>query len=212
MDPELGDELLGWELMVLLLELDCSWVKPEEESDFKTPDAFELLTEADKPLVPLAPPLPVEEAAAVDVDTAVIDAVLLLFLKLLFDRPGCIPEAGALFKEFKLLFTVIELLPLVAGVNPCPLPGPVAVINEEIDEAFCNWLDVKFVRALEDFDVNVCPCVVNKFDAREFCCMVLDDDVGVVTVETAVPIPAAACATAAEAVLERGGTLAEVGT
>ena len=121
-----------------------------------------------------------------------------------------------MFKAFKLLFTVVELLPLVAGVNPCPLPGPVAVINEEIDEAFCSWLDVKFVRALEDFDVSVCPCVVNRLEARGFCCMVLDEDVGVVTEDTTVTIPAAAtaaaCATATEAVLDRGGTLADVGT
>ena len=77
-DPELGDELLGWELIVvLLLELDCKCVKPEE-SDFKTPDAFELLPEPGKPGVPLAPPLPVEDAE--DVATAAIDAELLIFL------------------------------------------------------------------------------------------------------------------------------------
>ena len=72
-------------MVLLLLELDCKWVNAEEESDFKTPDALELLTEAGKPgvckpPVPLAPPLPVEDAAAVDVATATIDAVLLLFL------------------------------------------------------------------------------------------------------------------------------------
>ena len=78
-DPELGDELLGWELIVvLLLELDCKCVKPEEDSDFKTPDALELLPEPGKPGAPLAPPLPVEDA--VDVATAVIGAELLLFL------------------------------------------------------------------------------------------------------------------------------------
>lgn len=83
-DPELGDELLGWELIVLLLlllELDCKCVKPEEESDFRTPDTLELLpTDAGKPGIPLAPPLPVEEAAAVDVAIAVIDAVMLLLV------------------------------------------------------------------------------------------------------------------------------------
>ena len=56
-----------------------------------------------------------------------------------------------------------------------------------------------------------CTCVANKFEAG---CMVLDENVGVVTEVTAVPIPAAAtaaaCATAAEAVLERSGTLADV--
>ena len=41
--------------------------------------------------------------------------------------------------------------------------------------------------------------------------MVLDENVGVVTEDTDVPIPAADCATAAEAVQERGGTLAAVG-
>jgi len=77
-DPELGDELLGWELIVvLLLELDCKCVKPED-SDFKTPDALELFPEPGKTGVPLAPPLPVEDAE--DVATAVIDAKLLLFL------------------------------------------------------------------------------------------------------------------------------------
>jgi hypothetical protein len=73
-----------------------------------------------------------------------------------------------LFKAFKLLFTVVELLPLVAGGRPGPLPGPVAVINDEIDEAFCCWLDVKLVekldvRVVEDFDVMGCTCAVNKF-------------------------------------------------
>ena len=70
---------MGWELIVvLLLELDCKCVKPEEESDFKTPDALELFPEAGKPDVPLAPPLPVEDAE--DVAIAAIDAELLLFL------------------------------------------------------------------------------------------------------------------------------------
>ena len=79
-DPELGDELLGWELIVLLLmELDCKLVKPEE-SDFRTPEALELLVEAGKPGVPLAPPLPVEDAAAVEVATTVAETGLLLFL------------------------------------------------------------------------------------------------------------------------------------
>lgn len=63
---------------MLLLELDCKCVKPEEDSDFKTSDALELFTEPGKPGVPLAPPLPVEDAE--DVATAVIDAKLLLFL------------------------------------------------------------------------------------------------------------------------------------
>jgi len=67
---------------------------------------------------------------------------------------------------------------------------------------------------VEDFDVMGCTCVANKFEAGGFCCMVLDENVGVVTEVTAVPIPAAAtaaaCATAAEAVLERSGTLADV--
>ena len=40
--------------------------------------------------------------------------------------------------------------------------------------------------------------------------MVLDEKVGVVTEDTAVPIPTADCATATEEVLERGGTLADV--
>ena len=61
-----------------------------------------------------------------------------------------------MFKAFKLLFTVVELLPLVAGVSPDPLPGPVAVINDEIDEAFCCWLDVKFVRT-DDLEPSPCP-------------------------------------------------------
>ena len=56
-----------------------------------------------------------------------------------------------------MLFTVVELLPLVAGVRLDPLPGPVAVINDEIDEAFSCWLDVKFVRAVEDLDGSACP-------------------------------------------------------
>ena len=114
-----------------------------------------------------------------------------------------------MFKAFKLLFTVVELLPLVAGVSPDPLPGPVAVINDEIDEAFCCWLDVKFV-STEDFGATTCPCVANKFEAGGFCCMVLDENVGVVTEDTAVPIPAVDNATAAEAVVERGGTLVDV--
>lgn len=120
-----------------------------------------------------------------------------------------------MFKAFKLLFTVVELLPLVADVKHGPLPGPVAVINEEIDESFCNWLDDKLVKALEDFDVNVCPCAVNRFEAGGLCCMVLDEDVGVVAKAATVAAPAAAtaaaCATAAEAVEESGGTLADVG-
>ena len=66
--------------MLLLLELDCKCVKPEEESDFRTPDALLLLVDAGKPGIPLAPPLPVEDAAAVDVAIAVIIAVLLLVL------------------------------------------------------------------------------------------------------------------------------------
>ena len=115
-----------------------------------------------------------------------------------------------MFKAFKLLFTDVELLPLVAGVSPDPLPGPVAVINDEIDEAFCCWLVVKFVRT-EDLGATACPCVDKKFEAGGFCCMVLDENVGVVTEDTDVPIPAADCATAAEAVQERGGTLAAVG-
>ena len=114
-----------------------------------------------------------------------------------------------------MLFTVVELLPLVAGVRLDPLPGPVAVINDEIDEAFSCWLDVKFVRAVEDLDGSACPWDVSKFDGRGLCCKVLDENVGVVTEGTAVLIPAAAtaaaCATAAEAVLESGGTLADVG-
>ena len=40
--------------------------------------------------------------------------------------------------------------------------------------------------------------------------MVLDENVGVVTEDTAVPIPAVDNATAAEAVVERGGTLVDV--
>lgn len=63
-----------------------------------------------------------------------------------------------------MLFTVVELLPLVAGVRLDPLPGPVAVINDEIDEAFSCWLDVKFVRAVEDLDGSACPWDVSKFD------------------------------------------------
>ena len=66
--------------MLLLLELDCKCVKPEEESDFRTPDALVLLADAGKPVVPLAPPLPVEDAAAVDVTAAVIEVELLLVL------------------------------------------------------------------------------------------------------------------------------------
>ena len=66
--------------MLLLLELDCKCVKPEEGSDFRTPDALELLADAGKPGVPLAPPLPVDDAAAVDVAIAVIIAELLLVL------------------------------------------------------------------------------------------------------------------------------------
>ena len=134
---------------------------------------------------------------------------------MLFGIAGCNTEDGALFKEFKLLFTVVELLPLVAGVKPDPLPGPVAVINEEIDDALCSWLEDKFGKALEDFDVKVCPCAVNRFEAGGFGCMVLDEDVGVVaeavTVATPAAATAAACATAAEAVEDRGGTFAAVG-
>ena len=66
--------------MLLLLELDCKCVKPEWESDFRTPGALELLADAGKPGIPLAPPLPVEDAAAVDVTAAVIEAELLLVL------------------------------------------------------------------------------------------------------------------------------------
>lgn len=65
---------------MLLLELDCKWVKPDEESDFKTLDALELLAETGKPGIPLAPPLPFEDAATNDVATAVRRTGLLLFL------------------------------------------------------------------------------------------------------------------------------------
>ena len=77
----------------------------------------------------------------------------------------------------KLFTTVVELLPplLVTLDDEFPLPGPVgtAVINVEIDEAFCNWLvldDVEEGEGLRLDDVNpVCPVVFNMFcGAGEF--------------------------------------------
>ena len=66
---------------MLLVELDCcKWVKPEEDSDLRTPDDALLPEEPGVKQAPgpLAPPLPVEDDA-VDV-AATIDTALLLLL------------------------------------------------------------------------------------------------------------------------------------